>query len=58
MNTEAYEGLLCDACKENIALETSRLSWRDKLNPRRVAKKSVQWVCSSCRRKIAKRLKK
>jgi len=55
--SEGFEGLLCDDCKKNIVLQTSKLKLVDKFHPKRVARKSVHWICNSCREKIASRLR-
>ena len=48
---------LCDDCKRNVAEQTSKLTLKDKLRPKRVAKKSVKWICADCRNKIEKALR-
>jgi len=54
----SYESLLCADCKKNIALEMSKLTKKDLLRPRRIAKKSASWICDKCRSKIAEQLKR
>jgi len=55
---KSYLEFMCEDCKKNIALQMSKLSAKDKLRPKRLAKKSVGWICDDCRRRIAEELKK
>jgi len=58
INTKPYESLLCEDCKYNVALQTSKLKLIDKLRPTRIAKKSLKWLCKSCLTKLTARVKK
>jgi len=49
---------LCEDCKINIAKQTAKLGLLDQLRPQRVAKKSLTWICKTCRKKIEKAMKK
>lgn len=53
-----YESLLCDRCKKYIALQTMKLRSKDLLRPKRTAKKSLSWLCDSCKAKLMGAYKK
>jgi len=54
---ERYEDLFCDDCKEKVMISVQKLTWKDKLNPKRLINKFMKLCCEECIEKVLKRMR-